>query len=63
MKQPGDSVRKGEAFLSLIQNGKQIEILSPMTGTIIENNRELTSHSVLINADPLAADGYTGLNP
>ncbi len=53
MHSTGDIVRRGEVFLSLIQNGKQLDILSPVSGTIIENNKKLVSASFLINSDPL----------
>ena len=35
MKNEGDKVKKGEQILSLIQNGKQLNIYAPVSGTII----------------------------
>ena len=36
LKKPGDRIVKGEAFMSLIQRGKQLEIQSPVSGIIRE---------------------------
>ena len=35
MKNPGEKVKKGEPILSIIQNGKLLNINSPVSGTII----------------------------
>ena len=63
MKAPGDVVRRGEPFLSLIQHGKQIDILSPVSGTVIEHNRALLHHSSLLNSDPLAGGWVYRVEP
>jgi len=52
MKNPGDIIKKGEPFLSLIQYGKKLEIQSPISGTIKEHNIRLESASSLINNSP-----------
>ncbi len=52
MKNPGDLVKKNEQILSLIQNGKQINISAPISGLIKEINEELVIKPSLINTSP-----------
>jgi glycine cleavage system H lipoate-binding protein/ABC-type phosphate transport system substrate-binding protein len=52
MKQPGENIRKGEPFLTLIQEGKQLNLKSPISGTIKTQNTRLTSDSSLVNKSP-----------
>jgi len=52
MKVPGSKVKKGEPILSLVQNGKQLDIYSPVSGHITEANRKLVDNSSAINSSP-----------
>jgi glycine cleavage system H lipoate-binding protein/ABC-type phosphate transport system substrate-binding protein len=52
MKNPGDKVKKGEPVLSIIQNGKQINLYAPISGIIREQNRKLETDSSIINNSP-----------
>ena len=52
MKSPGKKVKKGEQILSIIQNGKQLNLYSPVSGTIIEQNEALDSNSSSLNSSP-----------
>lgn len=52
MKKPGEKVRKGEKVLSLIREGKQLEIYSPVTGVIKQQNQTLLSAPDKINSAP-----------
>jgi len=54
MKLPGEKIRKGEVFLTLIQNGKQLDIYSPVSGIIMENNASLAADACLINQSPFS---------
>lgn len=54
MKNPGESVVKGEVYLTLVQDGKQLEIQSPVSGTIVEKNSDLLSDASLLNKAPYA---------
>ncbi len=54
MKNPGESVVKGEVYLTLVQDGKQLEIQSPVSGTIVEKNSDLLSDASLLNKSPYA---------
>lgn len=52
MKKPGEKVKRGERILTLVQKGKQMNIYSPMSGTIVESNKLLETESSLINRAP-----------
>lgn len=52
MKQPGEKVRKGEKMVTLIREGKQLELYAPVTGTIRMYNEDLLSESGKINESP-----------
>ena len=52
MKDKGDSIKKGEPILSIIQNGKQLNLYSPVSGIIKELNTSLDTNSSIINSSP-----------
>lgn len=52
MRNIGDQIRKGDRLLTLIRKGKQLNIYSPVSGTITAQNQSLTGNSALINSDP-----------
>lgn len=52
MKSTGDKIRKGEQVLSVIQNGKKLNIQSPVSGTIVARNERLNSDTGIINSSP-----------
>jgi len=55
--EPGEMVKKGEVIVSLIQNGKQLNIKAPVSGIIQEQNQKLLSNASLINSSPYS-DGW-----
>ncbi|MEI7660802.1 MAG: hypothetical protein WCK34_01330 [Bacteroidota bacterium] len=57
MKNPGEKVKKGERLLTIIRNGKQLNLYAPLTGTITEYNNSLALNSSLLNAAPYT-DGW-----
>lgn len=57
LKRSGDRVRKGEPFLSLIQDGKKLQILSPVSGVIQTHNPGLEMKPDLLNLSPFT-DGW-----
>ncbi len=52
MKKTGEKIRKGEAVISMIHNGKQLNVYAPVTGSIVEQNEALSNDSSLINSSP-----------
>jgi glycine cleavage system H lipoate-binding protein/ABC-type phosphate transport system substrate-binding protein len=52
MKNTGERVKKGEQILSIIQNGKQLNLYAPVSGIIKEQNSSLNTNSRVINSSP-----------
>ncbi len=52
MKNNGDKIKKGEPIFSVIQNGKQLNIYSPISGIIRAQNEKLHTKSHLLNSSP-----------
>ena len=52
MKKDGSKVKKGEQILSIIQNGKNLDLYAPVSGIIREHNTALETNSGLINTSP-----------
>jgi len=57
LKKGVTELRKGEPFLQLIQDGKQLEVQSPVSGQLLELNPALAHHADLLNKDPFG-DGW-----
>jgi hypothetical protein len=57
MKSPGEKVRKGEEILSIIRNGKQLNLYSPVSGFIRKQNTFLIDTPTKINILPYT-DGW-----
>lgn len=52
MKEVGEKVRKGEKIVTIIRDGKQLNIYAPISGTIKEQNSSLSYDSTLVNSSP-----------
>jgi len=52
LKQPGEQIKRGEHFITLIQDGKRLEIKSPLSGVVKEQNENLLEDASLLNSDP-----------
>jgi len=52
MKDPGEKIKKGDLLFSIIQSGKQLNLYSPVTGTIKKQNDALITNSSYINSSP-----------
>lgn len=63
MKEPGEKVRKGEKILTLVRDGKQLEIYAPVTGTIQEYNKALLADSSLLNSSPFGEGWVYAIEP
>lgn len=57
LKQVGEKIKKGEHLLTISQKGKQLNIYSPITGTITSRNKSLLSNATLLNSAPFT-DGF-----
>ena len=52
LKNPGDSLKKGELLAEIDQNGKQLKVYSPISGEVLETNALLAEDPEMINTDP-----------
>jgi len=52
MKNKGEMVKKGEQILTIIQNGKQLNLYAPVSGIITEQNKAINTNSSIINSSP-----------
>lgn len=52
MKKTGDRVKKGDEILTIVNNGKQLHLYSPVSGVIKELNAGLESNVELLNSAP-----------
>ena len=57
MKNPEESLKKNESLITLIQDGKQLDVYAPISGKIISINEKLLDDPSTINASPYA-DGW-----
>ena len=56
-------VKKGEHILSIVQNGKRLNIYSPISGTIIAQNESLLFNPCLLNTAPFEHGWIFTLEP
>jgi glycine cleavage system H lipoate-binding protein len=52
MKEAGEMVRKGEIIMTIIREGKQLNIYAPISGTILSQNIALLDDSGIVNSSP-----------
>ncbi|MDT8401086.1 MAG: hypothetical protein RQ743_05275 [Bacteroidales bacterium] len=63
MIDPGLKVKKGETLISLVQDGKQLDICSPVSGRIAETNHELAFNASMLNNSPYAEGWIYNIEP
>jgi len=52
LKNTGELINKGDLLLEVDQNGKLLQVFSPISGKILNSNDDLTTNPELINEDP-----------
>jgi glycine cleavage system H protein len=52
LKNPGSFINKGELLADIDQNGKLLQIFSPISGRIMDTNKRLYEKPGIINEDP-----------
>ena len=52
LKAAGEKVRRGEKIMTVMHDGKQLELYAPVSGTIKEQNQLLVSNPSQINSSP-----------
>jgi glycine cleavage system H lipoate-binding protein len=63
MKSEGDKVKKGEEILSVVRNGKQLNLYAPVSGTIHRKNRTLETDVTKLNTSPYTEGWVYTLEP
>lgn len=63
LKNVGDIVKKGELLLSITQEGKKLNIYSPVSGKIRAYNNELMKDTSLINTSPYSEGWVYDIEP
>ena len=63
MKEPGEKIRKGEKILTIIRNGKQLNLHSPVSGFIRKQNTFLVDTPLKINILPYADSWVYQIEP
>jgi len=63
MKNPGERIMKNEPLVTLVQDGKQIEIYAPISGKIKEINEDLVTDPSEINKSPYAEGWIYSIEP
>ena len=63
LRTPGEKIRRGERLASVIQRGKQLDIISPLSGTIISRNEKLTGDTTLLHSSPYGDGWIYGIEP
>ncbi|MCP4311968.1 MAG: glycine cleavage system protein H [Bacteroidetes bacterium] len=52
LKNPGESINKGELLTEIKQDGKLLKVFSPISGEVLETNSWLNKNPGIINSDP-----------
>lgn len=63
MREVGELVRKGEVLMTVMHEGKQLNIYAPISGTILEQNELLISDTALVNSSPFYKGWVYQLEP
>ncbi len=63
MKAPGEKIRKGEKILTIIREGKHLDIYSPVTGYIKAQNDSLINNPSQLNTDPYSSGWVYRVEP
>ncbi len=63
MKQAGEQIRMGEPALTIIQNGKQLVINAPVSGSVKCQNGQLLDDISLLNSSPVHEGWIYAIEP
>ena len=63
LKNSGESVKKGDPFITIIQNGKRIILNAPVSGTIKSQNKEVLENLSLLNTSPYTLGWIYSIEP
>lgn len=63
MMEAGQRIKKGKKVLSIIQDGKQLDICAPVSGTIREQNKLLNTNTTVLNSSPYSEGWVYKIEP
>lgn len=63
MKNPGERIKKNDPVMTLIQNGKQIVLYAPVSGTIRQMNESLVGEPSAVNSSPFKEGWVYAIEP
>lgn len=63
LKNPGETIRKGDLLAEIVQNGKSLSIFSPVSGKILSLNPLISESPDLMNEDPYGKGWIYSLKP
>ena len=63
LRTPGEIIRKGELLTEIHQEGKHLRIFSPISGTILDANTDLSESPELLNQDPYNEGWFYRIKP
>lgn len=63
IKKEGEMINKGDLLAEIDQNGKTLQILSPLSGEIVDTNPVLTEDPGVLNEDPYQKGWMYAIRP
>ncbi len=63
LKKPGDMIHQGELLTTIEQQGKMLQIFSPISGAVTDTNTILTRDPGLLNEDPFGKGWIYRIRP
>ena len=63
LKQPGVKIRKGEILAQVNHNGKSLNVLSPVSGEVMDTNTSLEKEPELMQVDPYEKGWIYSIKP
>ena len=63
MRNSGETIRQGDLLIEVGQNGKRLQVLSPISGTILNSNDRIDLNPELLNEDPYGSGWIYKIKP
>jgi glycine cleavage system H protein len=63
LKKEGEQVAKGDLLATIRQNGKALNLYSPISGSIVETNEEITKDPAMLHEDPYSHGWFYRIKP
>ena len=63
LRKEGEQVAKGELLATIRQNGKSLDLYSPISGSIVETNEEITKDPAMLYEDPYSSGWFYRIKP